>query len=45
MMQQVLQRFGFEIVYIEGHRRVLEITADILNNVCNCKYLPTVGTV
>jgi hypothetical protein len=37
MIQQVLQGFG--TVYIEGHRRVLEITADILNNVSNnCKY-------
>jgi hypothetical protein len=35
-MHQVLQRFG--TIYIEGHRRVLEITADILNNVFNCKY-------
>jgi hypothetical protein len=37
MIQHVLQGFG--TVYIEGHRRVLEITADILNNVSNnCKY-------
>jgi hypothetical protein len=35
-MQQVLQGFG--IIYIEGHRRVLEITTDILNIVSNyCK--------
>ncbi|KAH0813234.1 hypothetical protein GEV33_009557 [Tenebrio molitor] len=33
MIQHVLQGFG--TVYIEGHRRVLEITADILNNVSN----------
>jgi hypothetical protein len=32
-MQQVLQGFG--TIYIEGHRRVLEITADILNIVPN----------
>jgi hypothetical protein len=36
-MQQVLQ--GFRTIYIEGHRRVLEITTDILNIVSNnCKY-------
>jgi hypothetical protein len=37
-MQEVLQGFG--TIYIEGHRRVLEITNDILNNMCNnnCKY-------
>jgi hypothetical protein len=36
-MQQVLQGFG--TIYIEGHRRVLEITTDILNIVSNnCKY-------
>jgi hypothetical protein len=38
-MQQVLQGFG--TIYIEGHRRVLEITTNILNNVSNmynCKY-------
>jgi hypothetical protein len=38
-MQQVLQGFG--TIYIEGHRRVLEITTDILNIVSNnCKYSP-----
>jgi hypothetical protein len=26
-------------VYIQGHRRILEITADILNNFSNCKHL------
>jgi hypothetical protein len=35
-MQRVSQ--GFRTVYIEGHRRVLEITTDILNNVSNCRY-------
>jgi hypothetical protein len=37
-MQQVLQ--GFWTIYIEGHRRVLQITTDILNIVSNnyCKY-------
>jgi hypothetical protein len=37
-MQEVLQGFG--TIYIEGHRRVLEITNDILNNMSNnnCKY-------
>jgi hypothetical protein len=35
-MQQVLPGFG--TIYIEGHRRVLEITTDILNIVSNnCK--------
>jgi hypothetical protein len=32
-MHQVLQGFG--TIYIEGHRRVLEITTDILNIVSN----------
>jgi hypothetical protein len=32
-MQQVLQGFG--AIYIEGHRRVLEITTNILNIVSN----------
>jgi hypothetical protein len=32
-IQQVLQGFG--TIYIEGHRRVLEITTDILNIVSN----------
>jgi hypothetical protein len=40
-MQQVLQ--GFRTIYIEGHRRVLEITTDILNIVSN--YLSTVVVV
>jgi hypothetical protein len=36
-MQQVLQGFG--TICIEGHRRVLGITTDILNIVSNnCKY-------
>jgi hypothetical protein len=36
-IQQVLRGFG--IIYVEGHRRVLEITTDILNIVSNnCKY-------
>jgi hypothetical protein len=36
-MQQVLQGFG--AIYIEGHRRVLEITTDILKIVSNnCKH-------
>jgi hypothetical protein len=33
-IQQVLQGFG--TIYIEEHRRVLKITADILNNSSNC---------
>jgi hypothetical protein len=36
-MKQVL--LGFGTIYIEGHRRILEITIDILNNVSNCKYI------
>jgi hypothetical protein len=36
-IQQVLQGFG--TIYIEGHRRVLEITAYILNSFSNCKYV------
>jgi hypothetical protein len=37
-MQQFLQGFGTIYEYIEGQRRVLKITADILNIFSNCKY-------
>jgi hypothetical protein len=35
--QQFLHGFG--TIYIEEQRRVLENTADILNNVSNCRYV------
>jgi hypothetical protein len=37
-MQQFLQWFGTIYEYIEGQRRVLKITADILNIFSNCNY-------
>jgi hypothetical protein len=37
LVEQVLQGLG--TIYIEGHRGVLEITTDILNNFADSKYV------